>query len=209
MKSIQQFINWGLWINKNEFEILSQNKQVTKGNKTIASTWGSKVYERILSIVCGCTLINTHRQWVPLGKGREEWGRGGIHRSLRFTHVLFLKLAGEDMGLCCFLHIWYACNVSEAIKWQPHPGYLLEESCMCSVQQTNRTVGRVHYPLNSQLQTPNPSSCYSFCLSLVPSGKSSLAQLPHSSLHMPTSSFKAHCEKQLSGPSLEPYCLAL
>lgn len=154
MKSIQQFINWGLWINKNEFEILSQNKQVTKGNKTTASTWGSKVYERILSIVCGCSLINTHRQRVPLGKGREEWDRGGIHRSLRFTHVLFLKLAGEDMGLCCFLHVWYACNVSEAIKWQRHPGYLFEESCMCSVQQTSRTGGRG--ALSPHLPTSNP-----------------------------------------------------
>lgn len=137
---------------------------------------------------------------MPLGKGREEWDQGGIHRSLQFTHVLFLQLAGEDMGLCCFLHVWYACNVSEAIKWQRHPGYLFEVSCMCSVQQTNRTGGRG--ALSPQLPTsnPNPSSCYSFCLNLVPSGKSSLPQLPHSSLHMPTSSLKAHCEKHAKWP---------
>lgn len=203
MNSIQQFINWGLWINKNEFEILSKNKQVTKENKKIASTWSSKVSERILYIVCGCTPINTHRQWLPSGKGREEWDQGGIHRSLRFTHdVLFLKLAGEIMGLCCFPHVWYAWNVSEAVKWQRHPGYLFENSCMCSVQQLNRTGGRGALSPQLPTSTPQPKQLLLFLPQFGSIGKSSCPSSPTAIYTCPPPPSKPTAKSMLSGPSL-------
>lgn len=135
---------------------------------------------------------------MPSGKGREEWDQGGIHRSLRFTHeVLFLKLAGEILSLCCFLHIWYGC-----IKWQRHPGYLLENSCMCSVQQINRTGGRG--ALSPQLATsnPQPKQLLLFLPQFDSIWKVILSQLPHSHLHTSTPPPKPTAKSMRNGPSL-------
>lgn len=102
----------------------------------------------------------------------------------------------------------YAWNVSEAIKWQQRPGYLSGSSCMCSVQQINRTGGRG--ALSPQLPTsnPNPSSCYSLCLSLVPL-ESHPAPAPSQPFTMSTPPSEPPAESMLSGPSPEPSCLAL